>query len=850
MPKTVEYWKIDRGELFRAFGSSENGLADAEAAKRQNEYGLNKIPDKGRRSAANVLASQFRSPIAYVLIIASVLSILLGDVTDGIIILVIMLINAMLGFSQEYRSEKALKELSKYASYSSIAFRDGKKRVIDTADLVPGDIVYMSVGDIVPADIRLLEIEEFQTNESALTGESTAVYKDIKPIDIDKPLPYQLSNTALMSSTVMNGSAVGLVVLTGKQTCYGQLASSLSAKTPMTDFQKNMGNIGNFLARIALASTVFVFLVNSLLGRGIIGSLIFALALAVTIIPEALPVIITVGLSNGALRLAKKRVVVKKLEAVEDIGNMDVLCTDKTGTLTQNQITVEDIVDPEGHSCPELIKYGLLSNSAVVEEDKILGNAIDVAIWNQARKEGFNETILWNYKHTCEIPFQFDRRRMSSVVEKDGHLLLISKGAPESILNVSTNVGSEIESAPILPVKEKINALTESYSQQGSRLIALACKEVENKPDYSPADESNLTFLGLIILTDPPKEDTANAISRLKSLNIKLKILSGDDPIVTANICQKVGVDSQGKVVTGSQIEDAQEDELRQVVEENDVYGRITPAQKDAIVRSLKKNGHATGFLGDGINDAPALKSADVGISVEDGVQVAKEASSIILLEKSLSVIADGVAEGRKAFANMTKYIMNTISSNFSNMLTIAASSLFLPFIPMLPAQTLLTNLLTDAPLVAISTDYVDEEDLGAPKRLDTRRLTKFSLFFGVIGTIFDFVLIMFLVYMLHLSPELFRTSWFMFSVLSEIVVTFSIRTKRSFYKSKPSNLLFFGSIVFAALTLTTVYSPIGLLFHFVQPSLLILTLTFAVIIAYFIVVEVAKKFFFAHNKF
>ena len=850
MSKTIEYWKLDKEELLRTYGSSETGLTEAESTRRLKEYGFNKIPHKGHRSTANILLSQFKSPMAYVLVFASVLSLLVGDVNDAAIIFAIMLINAMLGFSQEYRSEKALEELSKYTSYSAVVFRDGKKHVIDTTELVPGDIVYMTVGDVVPADIRLLETQEFQTNESELTGESTPVDKDVKPIDIQKPLPYQLSNTALMSTNVSNGSGTGLVVTTGAQTYYGQLASSLSVKAPITDFQKNMANLGSFLVKMVLVLTTFVFLVNAILARGIVESLIFALALAVGVMPEALPVIITVGLSSGALRLAKKKVVVKRLEAVEDIGNMDVLCTDKTGTLTQNRITVEDIVDPEGHSNPALIKYGLLCNTAVVEKDKILGNPIDVAIWDHARHEGFDEASLNDFKHICEIPFQFNRRRMSFVFEKDGHRLLISKGAPESILDVSTDVGTDIESKPISPVKGKINSLIQSYGQAGNRLIALAFKEVENKSDYSPADENGLTFIGLVVLTDPPKEDAANAISRLKSLMIKLKILSGDDPIVTANVCQKVGVDNQGKTITGMDIENEQESEIRLVVEESNVYGRITPDQKDEIVRALKKNGHVTGFLGDGVNDAPALKSADVGISVEDGVQVAKEASSIILLEKSLSVIADGVVEGRKAFGNMVKYIMNTISGNFSNMLTIAVSSVFLPFIPMLPSQILLTNLLTDAPLLAISSDNLDEESLRQPKRLNIGSLARFSLYFGVVGSAFDFAMIISLVYILHLSPELFRSAWFIFSVLSEIVVTFSIRTKRRFYESKPSNLLIASSIIFAVLTLIIVYSPIGSLFQLVQPSLSILALTFAMITAYFFIVELLKKFFFARHDF
>jgi Mg2+-importing ATPase len=591
--------------------------------------------------------------------------------------------------------------------------------------------------------------------------------------------------------------------------------------------------------------TVFVFLVNSVLGHGVLDSLIFSLALAVGIIPEALPVIITVGLSGGALRLVKKNVVVKRLEAIEDIGNIDVLCTDKTGTLTQNKVVAQSILDINGTFDLELLKFALLCNTAVVEGDKILGNPIDVAIWDFARAHSFNEERLTEFKLVHEIPFGFNRRRMSVVVSIGGRRLLISKGAPEAILDVSVSAGNENKTQPMTEAKTSIDSLIEKYRQAGNRLIALAVKEVEEKSDYSVTDEVDLTFLGLIVLSDPPKEDAAPAISRLKALGIKLKILSGDDPVVTADVCHKLGIDTQGQVVTGTDIEKMDDSSLRKATEVNDVYGRVTPEQKYAIVATLKKNGHVTGFLGDGVNDAPALKLADVGISVDTGVQVAKEASSIILLKKSLSVIADGVAEGRKAFGNMTKYILNTISANLGNMLTLAAASLFLPFIPLLPSQILFTNLLSDAPLLTISTDNLDEEDLRKPKRWNIRVIAKFALFFGLLSSIFDFITISALVYLLNASPELFRTGWFLESVLSEILVTFSIRTKRRFYKSRPSNLLITTSIIVASLALITVYSPFGLLFEFVKPPLWFLGLIFGILACYFLMVEGLKHLFF-----
>ena len=837
---------MQKDELIREFNSSAMGLDDTEAARRLQEYGLNEIPSIERRTSFSIFAAQFKNPLVYVLVFASAIAGFLGEMPEAIIIVAIVLANTVLGFALEHRSERAVDELRKYLSYTAIVVRSGKKLVINTSKLVPGDVVHLAIGDVVPADIRLLDADEFQTDESVLTGESRSVDKNTMPVALDKPLPHQLSNIALTGSTVMNGSGVGLVVATGRKTYFGHIASSLSLLPPKTDFQKNIASFGSFLVKVILLLTAFVFLVNSVLGHGVLESLLFSLALAVGIIPEALPVVITVGLSEGALRLVKKKVVVKRLESIEDMGNIDVLCTDKTGTLTQNKIKVQDIVDPNDRSNPELIKYALFCNSAVVQGDRVLGNPIDVAIWDYARDKRFDEAGLNAFACIREIPFGFSRRRMSAVIESGGHRLLVSKGAPESILDVSTAVGDEIKAQPMLKRSAEVNSLIGKYGQTGNRLIALALKEIEKKSDYSAADEKGLTFVGLVVLSDPVKEDAAPAISKLRLLGIKLKILSGDDPVVTADVCRKLGIDFRGRVLTGADVENMQESELHQAVEENDVFGRVTPEQKYAIVSALKKNGHVTGFLGDGVNDAPALKLADAGISVESGVQVAKEASSIILLEKSLGAIADGVAEGRKAFGNMIKYIMNTISANLGNMVTLAVGSLFLPFIPLLPSQILLTNLLSDAPLLTISTDNLDEEGLRTPKRWNIALIAKFALFFGLISSIFDFVTISSLIYLLHAGPELFHTGWFIESVVSEILVTFSIRTRRKFYESRPSNLMIAASIIMASMTLVIVYSPLGLFLGLVEPPLWFLGLIFGILGCYFLLAEGLKHLFFS----
>ncbi|MFH0849007.1 MAG: magnesium-translocating P-type ATPase [archaeon] len=846
----IAYWKLRNEELFRTLTTSASGLDDAEAARRLVDFGSNEIPSAGRRTVLNMFVSQFKNPLIYALVFAAVAASFLGEGTEAVIIIAIVIANTLLGFAQEYKSEKAVDELRKYMSYQAVVIREGTKRSVDTKELVPGDLVNLAMGDVVPADLRLLETDELQTNESVLTGESTPVEKVATPIELDSPLPHQLSNMALMGSEVMAGLGSGLVVATGRRTYFGKVASSLSLLPPKTDFQKNIARFGSFLVKLILALTVFVFIVNSLLGRGIFEALLFAVALAVGIIPEALPVIITVGLADGALRLAKKKVVVKRLEAIEDIGNVDVLCTDKTGTLTQNEIAVQETVDSEGHTHPELIKYALLCNSAVVEGDRILGNPIDVAIWKHARNAGFDETLLSEFRHIHEIPFGANRRRMSSIVESDAGALLICKGAPEAILEASNCVG-DAEARPLPPAtaEKRLRLLVDKYGRTGRRLIALGLKKVDHKPDYSVQDECDLAFIGLIVLSDPLKEDAAHAISRFELLGIRLKILSGDDSLVTADVCRQLGVHVSGRVITGADIQNMQSGDLQKTVEDSDIFGRVTPDHKFAIVEALKRNGHVVGFLGDGVNDAPALRMADAGISVESGVQVAKEAASIILLEKSLEVIADGVAEGRKAFGNMIKYIMNTTSANFGNMLTVAMMSLFLPFIPLLPSQILLINLLSDAALLTISTDNLDDEGLRRPRRWNIRYVAKFMIFFGLISSVFDIATISSLVYVLGSGPELFRTGWFIESTLSEILVTFSIRTRRKFFRSRPSNLMIAAAATVFAATLAIVYSPIGALFEFVQPPPWFLALILGILIIYFLLVETMKHVFFSRHE-
>jgi len=839
------YWALNKKELMKKLKSKEKGLSFSEAKKRLIEQGSNEIPPKDKKTGISILFSQFKSPLIIILIAAAILAGFLRDITDTIIIVGIILLNSLLGFYQEFKSEKALSELRRYITFKTVVLRNGKKCEINVRELVTGDIVFLNNGDIAPADIRILDTEELSMNESVLTGESFPVSKTFQEIKIDAPSLQQKTNMVFMGTTVASGTGVGIVAATGKNTEFGKTATVLSAKEPPTDFQKNIKKFGDFLIKLILILTIVVFFINALLGKGVLDSFLFALALAVGITPELLPIIITITLSRGAIKLAKKKVVVKKLASIEDLGNIDVLCVDKTGTLTENKITLQDYFDVDGKKERILLEFSSLCSTAIIEEDKVKGKPIDVAILEYCKKEKVENTL----RKIEEIEFDYDRRRISVAAEKDKSCYLITKGAPESLLEICTSVKKQDAVIPIRQYKAALSKKFEDLSRSGYRVIAVAYKEIEKKKDYLPEDENNLIFLGFITFLDPPKKTANESLKSLRKLGVELKILTGDNELVTEQICNQVGIKIKNRIILGSELEKINPIEFSRIIEKHNVFSRITPEQKYKIIKSLNEKGHIVGFLGDGVNDAPALKAADVGITVDSAIDIAKDNADIILLNKGLDVLANGIKEGRKTFGNITKYIFNTISANFGNMFTLAISSIFLKFIPLLPSQILLANLISDGPLMTISTDNVDEKELKKPKRWNIKAISSFMISFGLISSVFDVITILILLLIVGNNTNLFRTAWFLESVLSEVTITFVIRTKKSFWKSKPSSLLLLSSVAGIALTLAIIYSPLAVLFSFEKIPYLIIAFIGLVIFLYLIMGEFFKKRFYKKHE-
>ncbi len=837
-------WSVPKEKLLSALESRENGLTHSEVKNRQEKYGLNIVPEKDKREWLDILVSQFISPLLLILIFASIIAAYLGDMFDTIIILAIVIISAILGFVQEYKSEKVLSELKKYIAFHVSVIRNGEKFQIDSRELVPGDIVTVGIGDIVPADIRIIETTGISIDEGILTGESRAVEKFVE-VPSSTNSPQEITNGLFMGTTVLDGYAKGIVVSTGEDTFFGKTAAVFSSKVPESDFQLGIRKFGDALIRIILIISVVIFFSNYLMGHGenpLVDSALFALAIAIGIAPEALPVVITITLSSGSLALAKKKVVVKKLAAIEDLGNMDVLCTDKTGTLT-DEIRVERYVDLDKKDRHDIFEYAVLCNSAVGTV-KIRGNAIDVAIKKHAKHLGVN---ISRFKKIEEIPFDFNRKRMGQVVKDGNRVYLIVKGAPENVMEKCKKVEMTGKLWNLSAKSKELKKMIEDYHSQGYSSIAVAYKEIESKRIYSKEDEEGLTFMGFLLLKSHPKASVRSTLERLKKLNVSLKIISGDDSLVTRKLCKDIGFGiAENRIILGSEIKGMDEKELSKTVEKYNIFARVTPEQKLKIIEKLRENGHVVGFLGDGINDAPSLRTADVGISVDTAADVAKGASHIILLEKSLGVICDGIEGGRKTFGNITKYIQNTMSANQGNMITIAISSFFLPFIPLLPGQILLNNLLSDIPLMSISTDKVDDQYTKKPQKWDMKMLVKFMVFFGVISTIFDLIFIGIMYFFMHVDVDTFRTAWFLESVLSEMLIVFSLRTHFVFFKSLPSKILVLVSIGAGALSLFVIYfEPIASMFHLVPLGVPMLLFTAGTLVAYFAVTEIGKVIFY-----
>ena len=824
--------------------TSRDGLSAGEAATRLAREGGNELAQAGRPFIAVVLG-QLRSPLLGLLVAAATVSIAVGERTSGAIILAIVALSVGLGVFNEYGSEQTLASLRSRTGRRATVLRAGVPIEVQAAALVRGDVCLLQVGDVVPADLRLIEAAELTIDEASLTGEA---YPAEKATAAATPGTGEIhANCAYMGSVVRSGRGVGVVAATGMATRLGGVAGGLQERQPPTTFQRGLSGFAAFLGKVTVVLTVSIFAINAATGRPILQTLLFALAIAVGLTPQLLPAIVTVSLATGARRMARKQVLVKRLVSIEDLGNADLLFTDKTGTLTEGEIRLREAVGPTGDAAPDLVRLALLASELHFEHGATpLGTTLDLAIW-RALEPAIAEAELEATPALAGLPFTFERRRSSVVTESRGRRRLLCKGAAEEVLGRCTTVRLD-GSQPLEDHGVEVDATLGRLLDAGHRVLALAERPIEVKASYTEADEVGLELLGFLVFADPPKADAAVSVARLQRLGIDLKVLTGDNERTAVYVCREVGLPVEN-VARGEDLVGLSDDELAALVDRTTIFARVGPEQKAALVAAAQRNGDDVAFLGDGVNDAVALHRADVGISVESAVDVAREAADVVLLEKSLGALADGVVEGRRIFANTMKYVLMGTSSNFGNMFSAAAASLFLSFLPMLPSQILLNNLLYDCSELTIPTDNVDEELLARPEHWDIGFIRRFMTVFGPISSLYDFATFGVMLWVFHADASLFRSGWFVESLATQALVVFVIRTRRvPFFSSRPSRPLLATTLAVVLVGLLIPYSPIAhvLGFHALPPLFLAILVLMAV--TYLALAELAKSYFFRHE--
>lgn len=834
---TDEIVNLPINQLLEKLDTSQQGLSNEEATNRLETIGPNELSQRKKKTALLELIHHLANPLIIILLIAGFISGLLGETINAAIILSIVLISIGLDLFQESNAEKAAELLKAKVATTATVFREGAKAEIKLTEIVPGDIILLSAGDIVPADSRVITAKDLFLNQSALTGESYPVEKIANPPNKIGAAITGWANYLFMGTSVVSGSATAVVVRTGSKTEFGKIARKLIERAPETEFDRGLRKFGFLILQVIFLLVLFVFFINALYKRDVLESLLFAVALAVGMSLELLPMVLSINLSRGALAMSKKGVIVKRLPAIQNFGSMDVLCTDKTGTLTENKIALILHIDSAGNSNDIVLLYSFLNSYFQTG----LKSPLDEAIL------AYKNLDIKGYQKIDEIPFDFNRKRLSVVIEQSRERTLITKGAPEEISKICAYFDTEKTVIDITSeLQKRIDSKYDELSREGFRVLAVAYKRIrEEKTVYSVQDESGMVFLGFVAFIDPPKESAKESLYLLSKAGVELKILTGDNELVTRKTCERLGLQVKG-VVLGNEMLQMDDDALSRAVDKANIFARVSPAQKDRVMLALKGNGHVVGFLGDGINDAPSLRTADVGISVDNAVDVAKEAADIILLKKSLTVLDEGILEGRKTFGNTMKYIIMGTSSNFGGMFSVAIASLFLPFLPMLPIQILLNNLLYDVSQSTIPTDNVDVEYVEKPKKLNVSYIRKFMLVFGPISSLFDFITFFIMLYIFNASAPLFQTAWFIESLATQTLIIFVIRTNRTpFWKSKPSRLLLLSTIGVVGLNLILPFTPLGKLFGLVEPPLLFYVALAFVVISYLLVVELVKKLFY-----
>jgi len=822
--------------LFEKLKTSKKGLTEEEAKKRIEDYGYNEPARKKKRTILLQIISKFINPLVIVLLIIAVFSLFFGEKISALLVVLMAIMSVFLSFIQEYRAGKEVEKLSEMVHATASVYRNGKPKEVKIREIVPGDIVDLFAGDMIPADLRIISSKDLFINQASLTGESFPIEKIAEPIHHKSNSITELSNIAFMGSSVVSGTGLGVVIKTGIATQFGELSRKLATMRIETSFDKGVNRFTWLMIRFMLVLVAIIFTINALIKGNLIEAFLFSLAVAVGLTPEMLPMLVAINLSKGAIAMSKKQVIVKRLNSIQNFGAMDVLCTDKTGTLTLNRIILERHCDVIRRDSEDVLRFAYINSFYQTGLKNILDRAI-------LRHE---KLLIKQYKKVDELPFDFSRKIMSVVVEMDGKHRIIAKGAPEEIFKKCTRYELDGE---ILDMEELIlTDLKEEYdnlSADGFRVLAIAYKDMDNKKEvYSKDDEKELILKGYVAFLDPPKPTARRASEVLRRLGIEFKVLTGDNELVTKKICSEVGLDVKG-LVTADQIEKLNDKELQELVKTTTVFARLSPLQKERVIYALHENKHIVGYLGDGINDAPALKASDVGISVNNAVDIAKESADIILLKKSLMVLKDGVIEGRKTFGNIVKYIKMGSSSNFGNMFSMTGASIFLPFLPMLPIQILLNNFLYDLSQVAIPTDHVDNEYLIKPRPWRVDSIKKFMICIGPISSIFDFITYGILLFIFHASQVLFHTGWFLESLCTQTLVIHIIRTgKIPFVESKPSKFLIITSLFIIVIGLIIPFSPLAKPFGFVPlpPSYFVALL--GIVTIYLCFVQLVKNWF------
>ena len=834
IPAISSFWSIQAGELMRQFSSDEKGLSGQEARRRLVQYGSNLLKPKKKSGVITLLLSQFKSPIILILLFASGLSFFVHDPTDAGIILGIVLISGLLGFWQEKGAVNAVEKLLALVQIKAMVLREGTNIEIPIEEIVPGDIVILNAGDVIPGDCQIIESKDLFVDEAALTGETYPVEKTPGVCPADTPMSQRL-NALWMGTHVVSGTGKVLVVQTGKMTEFGKVSERLKLRPQETEFEHGIRRFGFLLLEVTLVLVITIFAINVYLARPVLDSFLFSLALAVGLTPQLLPAIISINLAHGAKRMAEEKVIVKRLASIENFGSMNIICSDKTGTLTEGIVHIRSALDIEGNPSDKVLLFAYLN----AHFETGFANPIDQAI------RAYQQFDVTGYEKTDEIPYDFLRKRLSIVVTHEGNHLMVTKGALMNVLEVCTTAETKDGKVSGLDSQaEMIRKRFSEFSAEGFRILGLAYKAITSGPAISKSDESGMTFLGFLVLYDPPKPDITETITNLKQLGVSLKIITGDNRLVAETMGKQMSLKNL-KILTGLQLRDMNDNALIRHVMDTDIFAEIEPNQKERIIMAFRKAGNVVGYMGDGINDASALHAADVGISVESAVDVAKEAADIVLLEKNLSVLVQGVKEGRKTFANTLKYVFMATSANFGNMFSMAGVSLIVPFLPLLPKQILLTNLMTDFPEMTIATDSVDKEMVEAPRRWNIKAIRKFMITFGIVSSVFDYLTFGALLLVLKASPDEFRTGWFLESVISASMIVLVIRSRKPFYKSKPGKYLQIATLVIFIATLALPYTPLARLFNF-QPLPFSFLLMLAVILALYIVsAEIVKKIFY-----